>query len=166
MAYQEDRSEALAKLWALIKDMRAAMMTTWDGERMRSRPMHGFQDAFQGELWFFTHMDSGKTREVERYDQLNLAYVDPAENTYVSISGQGEVSRDRGVMEKYWSSAVAAWFEKGLDDPDIALIKVTVEDAEYWDMTASRMRYLWETGRASVSTHTPELGEQAKIKVR
>ena len=35
----------------------------------------GAQEEFAGELFFFTHLDSGKTDEVKRYDQLNLAYA-------------------------------------------------------------------------------------------
>ena len=36
------RNEAQAKLWSMIKEIKVAMMTTWDGAAMHSRPMHGY----------------------------------------------------------------------------------------------------------------------------
>ena len=40
-------------------------------------------------------------------------------------------------MEALWRSDFATWFPKGLDDPDLVLLKVAVEDAEYWDSRTS-----------------------------
>jgi general stress protein 26 len=165
MAEQPARSEALAKLWSLVKDVRVAMLTTWDGHRLRSRPMHGFQDMFQGELLFYTRIETGKTREVMRYDQVNLAYADPQAQVYVSISGVADVVVDPAILRKHWSSGVAAWFPDGLDDPDLALIKVGVEEAAYWDMTTSRMRYLLEVGRANLTGREPDLGEHGSVSL-
>ncbi len=73
MQGSSDRAEADRKLWTMIKDIKVAMLTSWDGERMHSRPMHGYQEEFAGELFFFTRLDSGKTHEVMKHDQINLA---------------------------------------------------------------------------------------------
>src|SRR5215208_6047254 len=78
MAAQPSRNEAQAKLWSMIKDIKVAMMTSWDGEEMHSRPMHGYQEEFEGRLYFFTKHASGKTGEIGRFDKLNLAYADIA----------------------------------------------------------------------------------------
>ena len=72
----------------MIKDIKVAMLTSWDGEEMHSRPMHGHQEEFGGKLYFFTKLDSGKTQEIGHYDKINLAYADVGSNTYVSISGR------------------------------------------------------------------------------
>jgi hypothetical protein len=32
-----------------------------------------------------------------------------------------------------------AWFPQGLDDPDLALLQVHVNQAEYWDTSSSKM---------------------------
>ncbi len=162
---RSDRADAQKKLWAMVKDIRVAMLTIWDGERMHSRPMHGYQEEFAGELFFFTRLDSGKTHEVMRYDQLNLAYADIKSQTYVSVAGRGEIVLDRELMNRYWTPMAGAWFPKGLDDPDLALIKVTAESAEYWDMTASRMRYFWEVATANLSGHEPSLGENRRVEL-
>jgi general stress protein 26 len=160
-----DRAEAKAKLWAMIKDIKVAMMTSWDGDEMHSRPMHGYQQEFEGKLYFFTKHDSGKTSEIGRYDKINLAYADIKANSYVSVSGRGSISTDRELMKRYWSPMASAWFPKGLDDPDLALIEVDADSAQYWDSTSSSMRYLWEVARANLTGREPDMGDNAKLEL-
>ena len=38
-----NRNEALAKLWSMIKDIKVAMMTSWDGHHLHSRPMQRYR---------------------------------------------------------------------------------------------------------------------------
>ena len=51
----------------------------------------------------------------------------------MSLSGTAEISHDKKKMEEVWNPFYKAWFPKGLDEPHIALLKVTVDRAEYWD---------------------------------
>ena len=45
--------------------------------------------------------------------------------------------RDRAKIEELWQPHLKAWFPDGVDTPDIALLKVSVEKAEYWDSSQS-----------------------------
>jgi general stress protein 26 len=159
------RKDAEARLWAMIKDIKVAMLTSWDGEQLHARPMHGHQEEFTGKLYFFTRLDSGKTHEIGRYDKINLAYVDLDDNDYVSVSGRGHISTDREQMRKYWNPMASAWFPQGLDDPQLALIEVSIDSAQYWDATASTMRHLWEVARANLTGRPPDLGENEKLRL-
>jgi general stress protein 26 len=51
----------------------------------------------------------------------------------VSVSGTAELVRDRSRIEELWKPELKAWFPKGTDEPDLALLKITVSRAEYWD---------------------------------
>ena len=154
------RNEAQAKLWSMIKKIKVAMMTSWDGTRA---PCMGIRRSLRAKLYFFTRHNSGKTDEIGHFDKLNLAYVDIDDNMFVSIAGRGRLSYDRERMRKYWSPMVGAWFPKGLDDPQLALIEVDVDSAQYWDSTSSSTRYLWEVAAANLTGREPNLGESAKL---
>ena len=91
MADSTDRAEGLGKLWPMIRNIRVAMLTTWDGDHLRSRPMHAHIDEATGELCFFTRLDSGKTREARRYDEVNVAFADNSGKTWVSVSGRARI---------------------------------------------------------------------------
>ena len=131
-------SEDVKKLADLIEDIQIAMLTTTgtDG-RLYSRPMATQQEKFDGTLWFFTPRHSGKIYEIQRDQQVNLSYSLPAKNRYVSVTGKANLSLDRLKIEELWSPVYKAWFPDGLDDPELALLQVKVETAEYWDSPSS-----------------------------
>jgi hypothetical protein len=56
-----------------------------------------------------------------------------------------------------------AWFPDGLDDPDLALLKVTVEQAEYWDSSSSMMVHLAGFVKALATGQPYAAGENEKI---
>ncbi len=68
---------------------------------------------------------------------MNLSFSDPSSQKYASLSGTAELIHDKALMEKKWTAALNSWFPKQLDEPDIALLKVTVHSAEYWNAPAS-----------------------------
>src|SRR5689334_1736047 len=102
-----------AKLYAMIKDMKIAMMTTIDTE-------------------------------------VNLAYADPSSQHYVSIFGTAEIVRDKAKIREKWSAGLQAWFPNGVDDPQIALIRVHPVKGEYWDGPNSTVLHLYGAVKAAV----------------
>jgi len=140
MATTSDHQGDVDKLAKLINGIKFAMLTTamLDGT-LRSRPMATQQVEFDGVLWFFTQYNSGKVDEIRNDQHVNLSYADPSDNRYVSVSGRAMVVRDRNKSEELWTEWHRAWFPKGLDDPDLALLRVDVHDAEYWDSPSSKV---------------------------
>src|SRR5918998_1543002 len=133
---QDDR---LAKLREIVKAVDICMLTTVDerGE-LHSRPMSNNRDIeFDGDLWFFTYGSSLKVDEVNRVSKVNASFADVDNQLYASVSGDAEVVRDRAKIEGLWKPELKAWFPEGVDTPDIALLKVTVARAEYWDSSQS-----------------------------
>lgn len=127
--------ETLEKLRQLVKDINIAMLTTLseDGS-LHSRPMscNGEIDA-DGTLWFFTSSASSKVSEVNRQHQVNVSFADPHKQEYVAIAGTAELVQDKDKMAQLWQPHLKAWFPQELAEPDIALLKVTPTQAEYWD---------------------------------
>ena len=70
--------------------------------------------------------------------------------------------RDRAKAKELWSEEQRIWFPGGIDDPDLALLKVKVEQAEYWDKPTSAMVAAQGLVRA-VADETPDLGENEKL---
>ena len=134
------REQMVSKVGELIKDIKMAMLTTEaeDG-LLHSRPMATQQTDFDGTLWFFTSLSSGKVNELEWNPEVNLSYAQASDSKYVSVSGNGEIVRDRAKMEELWNDIYKAWFPEGLEDPDICLLKVEVSSAEYWEAPSGKM---------------------------
>ncbi len=127
-------TESVRKLRELINGIKIAMLTTvTEDGRLHSRPMVTQKTDFDGDLWFFTARSSEKVGEVVHDKHVNVAYQDPERNRFVSVNGRASILRDRKKAEELWQPGLKAFFPKGLDDPDLALIRVTVESAEYWE---------------------------------
>jgi general stress protein 26 len=158
------RDETTDKIWSLIKDARVAMLTSDDDGVLRSRPMVAAQDEFDGTLWFFTRLDSPKVDEVRQDPQVNVAYASASDNSFVSLSGVATVSQDRDQIDKRWNAGAKAWFPKGKDDPEVALLKVSVAHAEYWDAPSSKMVVAWAYLKSRVTGKQPgDVGDHAKV---
>ena len=57
------------------------------------------------------------------------------------------------------------WFPKGQDDPDIALLEVRVEMAEYWDAPSSAMVHAYGYVKAVTTGKPPHPGGNEKVKL-
>jgi general stress protein 26 len=155
----QTHEETVRRLAELIKDIDIAMLTTVEPDgSLRSRPMSTQSTEFNGQLWFFTELASSKVHEVQRERHVNVAYAKPSDQKYVSVSGTASISRDRAKMEELWSPIHKAWFPKGLEDPNIALLCVDVDHAEYWDAPSSKIVQL--TGFVKAVVTGKKYGEE------
>lgn len=134
------RQQSIKLLGELIEDFRVAMLTSMDKNgALRSRPMITLYTKFEGDLWFFTHAHTNKVDEVQQHHQINVCYADSERERYISISGRAEIVRDRWQIEALWNPIYKTQFPQALADPDLALLKMSVEQAEYWDPDTSAM---------------------------
>ena len=169
MAQHDHRAhEGAQKLYELIKDMKICMMTTAEPDgSLHSRPMHSQAADEAGDLWFFTQLQSGKSVEIAKDAHVNLAYCNPSKQHYVSVSGRAELVRDKTKIREKWSEGMKAWFPGGVDDPQIALIRVHPERGEYWDSPSSTLVHLYGYVKASVTGKPPlDITEQRKVNMR
>jgi general stress protein 26 len=159
--------KSIEKLASLIKDIHFAMLTTVcrDGS-LRSRPMATQHDDFDGVLWFFTDVKSAKVHEIEDDQHVNVSYADPGSNTYVSVSGRATLVRDKVILKELWNPMYKAYFPKGLQDPNVALLRVAVERAEYWDSPSSTLVQLGGFVKAVVTGRRVDGGENEKMTLR
>lgn len=141
----------------LIDDIGIAMMVCSDSSgQLRSRPMQTQQfDAQNGSIWFFASLDSLQTGQVEKFGTVNLSYACPEKNSYVSVSGDATVLRDRYKMTSLWTPALDEWFPEGLDDPAICLIQVRIDHAEYWDSPSNKAITLYNSAKAFLKDEPP-----------
>jgi general stress protein 26 len=126
-------TEPLQRLTELIRDIRVAMLTTAteDGD-LRSRPMVPCHTDPEGGLWFFTRAGDAKVEEARLHPHVNVSFADPDGNRYVSVSGTAAVVRDRARVRELWDENARDWLPGGPEDPQVTLLRVDVQRAEYW----------------------------------
>ncbi len=134
------REEAIARFRQLVEGIRIAMLTTRRSDgTLRSRPMMTQEAGADGDLWFFTSTRTAKAEDIGDDEQVNVSYVDEGHDHFVSVSGRARLVHDPPRARELWRVYDWAWFPGGPDDPTVALIRVTVEEAQYWDVATSRL---------------------------
>jgi general stress protein 26 len=128
------RDDSLEKLGKLINGMDIAMLTTRIGDgRLLSRPLRLQEFDEEGALWFITDRNSHKTEEIRLQPQVNASFASTEHNTYISIAGRASVVFDKARLSQLWTPAMMVFYPDGIDDPDLCLLRVQAESAEYWD---------------------------------
>jgi general stress protein 26 len=155
------------KVKELIKDARICMLTTMTGDgRHVSRPM-ALQDVeFDGDLWFFTYSDSDLIAQIGSNPQVNVAFSDSGQHAWISISGTATRTDDPARAKELWNPMLKAWFPDGLESPNLTLVKVHGETAEYWEAAhSSRVVTMLGYAKAAVTGRTPDAGENETVEL-
>jgi len=165
---KQTRENDLEKLRELVKDIDFCMLTTVDeGGDLHSRPMsaNGDIDA-DGDIWFFTNASSHKVSEIEKLPKVNVSFADPDNQRYVSVSGTAQLVRDRAKIDELWRPEFKIWFPKGKDDPEVALLRIALEKAEYWDSPGSTIGYALSFVSSLVTGKQPDMGDNRKVDLQ
>jgi general stress protein 26 len=160
-----DRELEPSDVWKAVRDIRVAMLTVEEDGQLVSRPMSSLAREEDGKIYFVSRLDT-KVQEIGRSEQVNLAYSDPQNNLYVSLSGTAQTSQDREKLRELWSMWVEAWLPEGPDGPDVVLITVSPEEAKIWDATSSRLVYAGKVLKAVATQRPPDGGDVAVFQMR
>ncbi|MEC7521978.1 MAG: pyridoxamine 5'-phosphate oxidase family protein [Myxococcota bacterium] len=151
----------------LLESFDDAMLVTRDADGApRARPMHVAKRGADGDLFFATSEDSGKMDELEK--DARAAVTMQSKDAFVSITGTGQVVRDRAVIEDLWSPAMKAWFPEGEDDPSLVVLRFRAERGEYWDMRGlKKVSYLYEAAKSIAKGEQvkPNEGHHGEVRV-
>lgn len=151
------------RVWDLMDKITFAMLVTSDGAKLRSRPMSAYVDRGEGSIYFLTDARNHKDDEIAANPQVNLAFANASDQKYVSVSGTAQVSNDRAKIKELFTTSAKAWWDSA-DDPNIRVLKVTPEDAEYWDSPGTVVSYV-KMAAAAVTGGRPDIGENRKVSL-
>lgn len=164
-----DDNTTRERLWSLIKDIRFAMFTTHDANgHLHARPMTTQNSRLDEDrsLWFFMSRRSETVAEFLADPNVNVAYADTDRDAYVSVSGKARVVEDRVRAQQLWTKMTEAWFPGGIDDPDLALVRVDVVHADYWDVKANKLTQLYRMAKAAMTGEPPkDMGEHGQVRM-
>ena len=148
--------KALEKLRELLKDFPIAFMVTVSGGEVQARPIGvvGDHAAFDGTLWFITDKRSRKVSAIESGAETSLLFQNDKRGAYLQLLGSASIVEDRAKLEELYTTLQRTWFPKGLDDPDITLVRFDAVEGNYWDQHDSLMRLAVAFAK-SIVTGTP-----------
>ena len=157
-------SQAVAEIKKLVDEIGICMMCTYVGGKLHSRPMSAQQVDEEGNIWFLSDKTSAKHREIEINSTVDLLFAGGYDK-FLSVCGTATVLYDREKIKELYKPIVKVWMPGGEDDPNLSIIKVTINDGYYWDVKHNKMV---EVAKMAVSYVTGEVmddGIEGKLSV-
>jgi general stress protein 26 len=155
--------QALIKFKKLAEDIRVCMFITQSvdtADTDHTRPMSTVEVEENGTLWFYTDVRSIKAEEVNKERIVHLVYSHPGKESFMDVWGTARIVKDQQQIKDKWSPLLKAWFPNGVDDPNIALLRVEPIKSYYWDAEAGKMMSFIKMAAAAITGK--RIGEDAE----
>ncbi len=158
------QEEAVKKFKKLAEDVRVCMfITNTNAEDEHTRPMSTIEVEEDGTLWFFTDIRSIKIEEVAADKEVHLTYAHPGKESYMDVWGSAKIVTDKQQIKDKWSPIIKAWFPDGVDDPNIALLKIKPNQCYYWDAETGKMVQFLKMAAAAITGKRLADGKEGKL---
>jgi general stress protein 26 len=160
-------AEAIEKMQELVRHNAICMFTSnVDEMPLQTRPMTTQEVDDEGNFWFFSPKDSHKNYEVRSDARVQLLFANTSASEFLTVYGTATVVEDRNKIAALWSPMAKPWFQQGKDDPNLSLLKVTPENAYYWEPKHNKMITLFKMATSAVTGKSMDIGDQGKLEVR
>lgn len=156
--------QGIGKVTDIINHSRIGMLTTLDEEgSLVSRPLAVQDVRDDGDLWFFTGLGTSQVAHVRTDPRVNVSFGKNTE--WVSVAGTAEVVTDREKIRRMWNQAVEAWFPDGPETPEVCLLRVDSDSAEYWSSPGGTAATVIQWVKSKVTNSRMSVGESGTVEL-
>lgn len=162
-----DNREAIDKLKLMVDKIDIGMMCTNTAENNHPHavPMSRQEVDDEGNLWFLFSSESETHSNLQKNKHISVLYADISSYNFLSINGIAEISQDKLRIDKYWNKMIEAWFEKGKEDPNIRILRITPSEAHYWDNKSNKLVTFLKVAASAISGQKLDIGREGNLNV-
>ncbi len=162
-----NNNEAIEKIKVLAEKAQTCLFCTKieTGKPFSTRPMSAQKVDDAGNIWFLSDKDSTKNMEVKDDDNVQLLFSGSSHSDFLSLYGKASINYDKAKIKELWEPIVKTWFQQGVDDPNISVIKVEPSEGYYWDTKHGKIVALTKMLTSMVTGKTMDDGIEGKIKL-
>lgn len=121
------------KFWLALKEDMTVMLGLNGIEENHARPMTAQFEGRSGPVWFFSSKDTAIVQNIGSGQPAFFTFASKGNSLFATVHGTIRVDHNPAVIDRLWSRFIAAWFEKGKEDPKLALLRFDTERAEIWE---------------------------------
>lgn len=151
-------------LYDVVKDFDEAMLVTHSARGIHARPMAIAQLDESMVAYLLTDMNSIKIEEIRANPHALLTFQ--SARKFATVSGELTINDDRTLIETLWKEIWKVWFPIGKSDPNIALLKFTPSEGEFWDNAGIQgLKYVYAAAKAYIAGERPKPDAEQHSKV-
>ena len=157
-------AESISKVTDIINDSHIGMFTTINEKgALVSRPLAVQEVKDDGDMWFFTSSTTSQVAHILANPAVNVSFGKRTE--WVSVAGTAEVVTDRQLIHDKWNQVVEAWFPDGPDTPEVVLLHVDSDSAEYWTSPGGTAATVLQWIKSKVTHSRMSVGESGTVEL-
>ena len=157
-------AESISKVTDIINDSHIGMFTTInEAGALVSRPLAVQEVKDDGDMWFFTSANTSQVAHIRANPAVNVSFGQRTE--WVSVAGTAEVVTDRRLIHDMWNQVVEAWFPDGPDTPEVVLLHVDSDSAEYWTSPGGTAATVLQWIKSKVTNSRMSVGESGTVEL-
>lgn len=162
-----NNTEAIGKLQSMVNAIDIGMLSTFSkgSDYPHTVPMSRQEIEDDGSIWYLLSAESDTFKNIEANNKVSIAFAHVGNYHFLSLNGTGKISTDKERIEKYWNSFTEVWFEKGKEDPNIRLLKVTPAEAFYWDNKTNKLMTLLKVATSAITGADLDIGREGKLEL-
>lgn len=84
-------------------------------------------------LWFFM----GRDNRLAMGGPAMAQFVAKGHDFFACVHGTLTADHDRAMIDRLWSKQVEAWFPEGKEDPNLLLMRLSLDSGEFWESDIS-----------------------------
>jgi general stress protein 26 len=165
MTEAKNEAKSHETLWDLIKDTRFCMLSHRHADgSLHSHPLTMQNKALDehASIYFFVSKKTEVGQRLRQDGNVNLSFANVKDDTWVSISGRATILEDARKKKELFGVIDKAWFD-GPEDPEMELVEVRIDEAEYWNVKENKLLQLLKMGTAAATGKRPNMGEHAEL---
>lgn len=156
---------AIDKIKNLAEEARTCFFTTNIGLDALSIPMTLQEVDESGVLWFISSSESEHNKNIMQDRRVQLYFMNSSSYEYVFLNGDAMISKDKALIDKYWSSFANAWFD-GKDDPRVTVIGVKATTGSYYETKDNKVFAMAKMAFAAITgSKNDDGGREGELKV-
>ena len=125
-------AELEAKFWKALGSDRTVMLGLIGVDDGQTRPMTAQFEDDKGPIWFFASTENELVNALSDGSRAIATFSAKGNELYAAIHGTLVRDNDRAVIDRLWNPFVAAWYERGKNDPKLVLLRLDTERAQIW----------------------------------
>ena len=129
-----DAQDLRHQFWSELSSTPFVMLGIAGVDDGHSQPMAAqFDDDLPDEIYFYTNVQNRLVKGMKQSTKGVFHFASKGHDFYASGQGTLSTTKDRALIERFWSPIVAAWYDEGPDDPDLVMLKLDLTQAELWN---------------------------------
>lgn len=127
-----DDAKIEARFWKDLKSSPVMMLGIAEARDGHGQPMTAMFEDDHGPIWFFTASDTGLARSVSQSERAMAHFSSKGHDLFATLHGTLSLERDDAVIDRFWNSHIAQWYEGGRTDPKLRVLRLDAESATIW----------------------------------